>query len=149
MRDYSNNVGYCTGIVTVLPFGGSQNNLVINEPEIVPELEELETELSLYTNQQPTAAPNSTIAATDLAVQLFPNPAKDGASLVFELPADQSVQLMVFDWKGSTVISQQVDGIKGQNLIPLQAGQWPSGMYMVYLRTNGIQVQRRLVVQRD
>lgn len=70
-------------------------------------------------------------------VGIFPNPAKDIATVnYFSVQEDMNVQLAVFDILGNRVMSLNSEVTSGDNLIPIDVKNLPSGIYVVDV-TNG------------
>ena len=132
VKDYSGNAATCTSTVTVVagPTG-------------------------CFTNQDPNAftVPGDGYSgplSTDLLnLRVYPNPTVNKVMLEFELPTDQPYRLRLFDLTGRLLIYQEADGSAGENQLPLQLGDWPSGLYLLEVQTDTQKAQQRLVIQRD
>jgi hypothetical protein len=121
VRDWSGNMATCVSIVTVLP------------PE-------------------PLSGPGGSGTGLDenLAnLSLYPNPTTGEFTAAFELSAEETFTLRIFDASGRLIFARQGEGMQGENYLPLQLEDAPSGLYMVDLKCGSRQVQQRLVVQRN
>lgn len=90
-----------------------------------------------------TSSPNATIFA-----EIFPNPARDHATLAVALPAAQTLYLSLNDAAGRALQAWTVDHVTEQN-IPLDVRTLPAGAYQLrILAGNGEQAVKAVVVER-
>lgn len=135
VKDWSGNAAACVSQVTVQPYGGGQLVGQINDTA----------------GENPDAEPaeaRNEVAATEVAVQVFPNPAVGDATVSFQLPADQQVSLRVFDQGGRLVLRQDLAGTAGENRATLALTGMPAGLYLVDFQAGEQYVQKRLAVPR-
>lgn len=82
-------------------------------------------------------------------VTLFPNPAKDEATLKFTLENNAHVIITVTDIQGKEVLpSQQKDGENGENQISLNTSNLKSGNYFVKINTGTKASTIKMVISR-
>jgi hypothetical protein len=79
---------------------------------------------------------------------VFPNPARERATLRLDLPTRESVRAEVYDVLGRRVWTGQATGGPGPMDLALPAGRLPSGVYGIQVRAGGRQVVTRMVVAR-
>jgi hypothetical protein len=79
---------------------------------------------------------------------VFPNPARERATLRLDLPTRESVRAEVYDVLGRRVWTGQATGGPGPMDIALPAGRLPSGVYGIQVRVGGRQATHRMVVAR-
>ncbi|MEM9848235.1 MAG: T9SS type A sorting domain-containing protein [Bacteroidota bacterium] len=91
----------------------------------------------------------STIEQIDqLQVEVFPNPFNNQTNIKFFLPANDAVQLIITDLNGRTLkVKESMDTQEGWQQTNFEAGNLPSGNYLLVVRSNGQQVVKTLVVQ--
>lgn len=94
-----------------------------------------------------TAAVNEVVNAASLSANIYPNPAKDMATLTFNLGAETNVEVLVLDAVGRTVntVANQKMAIGTQKLEIYTSGL-ASGVYNVVIRTERGTVTERLNV---
>jgi hypothetical protein len=123
VRDLSGNTRQCTSVVTVLP----------NGPDEKP--------------WKPVPADRD--AADDaIHLNLFPNPANGRATLQFQLPDAQGIEIRVYDLQGRSALLLQGDGAAGENAVPLDLSEFPSGIYVLELRSEGRQSRQRFMISK-
>ena len=74
--------------------------------------------------------------APHLALTTYPNPAHASARLSFSLPESGALTLEVFDVLGRRVATEHRVSASGPDTIELSTAGWPSGQYVVQLRTD-------------
>lgn len=90
----------------------------------------------------------STINQLDeLRVEVFPNPFNRETNIKFFLPESDAVQLIISDVNGRILKVKESDAQEGWQQTNFDAGNLPSGNYMLVVRSNGQQVVKQLVVQ--
>jgi hypothetical protein len=119
VKDWSNNASTCVSQVTVLPYTG------FNQEE----------------------GNRSIVAETGFGIHLYPNPTAGDANLAFELPKEQDFVIRVIDLQGRMVLSHEGIGMAGENTLPIRLGGLAPGIYLVDFKSEGLNVQKRLVVQ--
>jgi len=127
VKDYSNNAATCISVVTVLPPPGGCPG-----PQ------------SLSHND---SGQNDFIADV-LEMQLRPNPTEGDVTILFQLPEDQPFTLQIFDMTGRVIRTIDQAGAEGENVLPIDLGHVPSGLYLIDLQSGTMREQKRLTVQR-
>jgi len=79
--------------------------------------------------------------------EIFPNPAKEKATLSIALPKPAEVQINILNESGAALHQWTVGNVSDQN-IPLTIKDLPSGSYQVQIRAGQEVVVRKLVVAR-
>src|SRR5690606_31703522 len=80
---------------------------------------------------------------------VYPNPAREAATVAFSLDRPQDVTLEVLDVLGRVVRTEEVGSqAAGPHEARLATAALPSGLYLVRLRGDGVEATRRLVVLR-
>lgn len=92
---------------------------------------------------------NEVVATTQLGsaifAEIFPNPAKDKATLTIALSVPADVQLTLLDGTGKMIQQWNVDNVSDQN-IPLNIRDLPAGGYQLKIQVGTEQLVRKLVV---
>jgi hypothetical protein len=81
----------------------------------------------------------------DVFAEVFPNPAKDKATLSLSLPTPQAVQVSLCDAQGRGLRTWHFDRVSEQNL-PLEIRDLPSGAYQVRILLADTALTRTLVI---
>ena len=123
VKDWSGNAATCTSVVTVVPYSGFTGNGT--------EDRNVENEL----------------AGNSSAMAVYPNPTSGTVYMAFELPSDQPFTVQLTDMRGRLVLNRKYAGQEGENTIQFETGSTPSGIYNVQLIAEGINTQKRLIIQ--
>ncbi|MEM9887030.1 MAG: T9SS type A sorting domain-containing protein [Bacteroidota bacterium] len=84
----------------------------------------------------------------ELQVEVFPNPFNRETNIKFFLPETDQVQLMISDLNGRMIKTKESGEVgQGWQQTTFDAGNLPSGSYLLIVRSNGQQVVKHLVVQ--
>jgi hypothetical protein len=81
-----------------------------------------------------------------LGLLAYPNPFTDRLQLQLELSSDESSELVITNVLGAVVYTRRMELQQGPQLIEVETGAWPSGTYLLQLRT-GNSVSRSSVVK--
>ncbi len=82
-------------------------------------------------------------------LQNFPNPSSATTTIMFDLPAPESVRLRVYDLLGRVVHEEERRDLPaGRQGIAVAVGHLAQGVYIYELRTSSRIAQRRMVVLR-
>jgi hypothetical protein len=93
--------------------------------------------------------PLAAVNPKDGVIGIFPNPARDEATLVINLEADEEVDLRLIDLQGRTHYrADRQPFLSGQNMIPIETGTFQPGTYFLQVRTAKYKETVRLVIQR-
>lgn len=117
VKDWSGNAQICWSVVTVLPYDGLGGGVD----------DRIET-------QEHTT------------LLLYPNPSFGDITLSFELTTNLPLTLQVFDGLGKTVHEQNVQGVAGKNVLPINLNGMASGIYTLALRSDQLLLQKRVVL---
>jgi hypothetical protein len=79
----------------------------------------------------------------------YPNPARDRATLTFDLPRAGDVSLRLYDVAGRQVAAP-VNGRleRGHHQVPFATGRLAAGVYSLVLEADGVRETQQLVVRR-
>ncbi len=83
----------------------------------------------------------------DVFVEVFPNPARDKATLAVSFPQPQSLLLSLIDGAGRVLLTRTVDQVTEQN-IPLDLKDLPGGVYQLRIRAGKELIVRKVTVVR-
>ncbi|MEM8526921.1 MAG: 3-coathanger stack domain-containing protein [Bacteroidota bacterium] len=83
----------------------------------------------------------------ELQVEVFPNPFSKETNIKFFLPEEDVVQMIISDINGRILKVKEANAQEGWQQTNFEAGNLPSGNYMLVVRSNGQQVVKQLVVQ--
>jgi hypothetical protein len=121
VKDWSGNAATCTSIVTVVTSNNTQSNsFSSNNPEAIP---------------------------ADSGLLVYPNPTVNETTLAFKLSVEQSFRIQLFDLSGRLIYDQEGAGVAGDNSINLHLNGLAPGVYLVNFQTDGLKVQKKLVIQ--
>ncbi len=104
----------------------------------------------LYFYENPGATTNAEAPpAVDFSVALFPNPARESATVRFSLAAPSDVSVRVFDARGR-LVATLADGQRpaGEHTLALSTRGLASGSYVVRLDAGGVAASRTLTLTR-
>jgi hypothetical protein len=81
--------------------------------------------------------------------QNYPNPFNPSTTIRYELPLRTRVHMEVFDMLG-TLVAVLVDGVQetGGHVLRFEAGELPSGLYLVRMRAGAFRSSRRMLLIR-
>ncbi|MCB0550499.1 MAG: T9SS type A sorting domain-containing protein, partial [Phaeodactylibacter sp.] len=79
-------------------------------------------------------------------MKVFPNPATDELSIVFNLQEAGAVQLMVVSTTGQVAYRQAFQADAGRQESIMDVSQWTPGVYIVQLITDGRTLTQKVVV---
>ena len=65
------------------------------------------------------------------ALLIYPNPVRSQAGISVEMKQSSGIEIMITDLQGRTVYFEKRMLEKGQNLLPLNAGEFAAGFYQV------------------
>ncbi|MEM6965933.1 MAG: S8 family serine peptidase [Bacteroidota bacterium] len=106
-------------------------------------------------DKPPVAAEDTPIITPDDRTQtigdlkLFPNPTNSVLNVSFNLRETTKVQMMVISLTGQVLQRQAMTLEQGEQKMVLEADDWNSGVYFVYLVTDDQRVTKRFVVAKD
>jgi large repetitive protein len=83
----------------------------------------------------------------DEPATVFPNPATDHATVQFSSNANEEYTLRLLDITGREIYSVRHEAVDGTNSENLDLANFPKGIYMVELITNGKQENSKLIVR--
>lgn len=85
-----------------------------------------------------------------LQVEVFPNPFNRETNIKFFLPETDQVQLIITDLNGKVIKVKENNTVEnGWQQTNFDAGNLPSGNYLLVVRSNGQQVVKQLAVQQQ
>ena len=79
---------------------------------------------------------------------IYPNPVNEAAKLAFDLDANKKLTLSIYSIQGKLIKTQVLNGLKGANVIDIDAQQLLAGTYLVSLKGDGVSVSSRFVVSK-
>jgi hypothetical protein len=79
---------------------------------------------------------------------LYPNPAINNISLLFETSRASRMNIIVSDAMGKTMLRQDEEAVKGGNEIRLDVGNWINGVYFIRIEI-GLRVHALRFVKTD
>ena len=65
------------------------------------------------------------------------------------MPAEQAFSIRAYDMSGRLVLSHDGIGQEGMNAFPLNLTNFADGVYVVDFQSEGLNEQKRLVVQKN
>ena len=85
-----------------------------------------------------------TLAGPD-AIQIYPNPAGNTATISFDLKSNSAVTLAVYALDGKLIGSRVYENLSGANAIPMDISGFANGVYFVRLTTKDASSTLRLI----
>lgn len=85
---------------------------------------------------------------SNIAMNVFPNPAADNASVSFELNAEAAVNVTVTDLAGKVVYTNNLGSVAGAQQVDINTASMANGVYMVNVDVNGAVSTQKLVVRK-
>ena len=90
----------------------------------------------------------STAQVNELQVWAYPNPFTGQTNIQYYLPEAGGVNVFITDLNGKVRYQQQMSSAQvGWQQVMLNASDWNSGMYLLFIRTKETQVVKQLVIQ--
>ena len=83
----------------------------------------------------------------DMHLNLWPNPARNDATVALTLPHPDQLALELYDLSGKRVQQHSLAASAGENLYPLSLQALPAGMYLLRVSGNNYQQSIRVVKQ--
>jgi type IX secretion system substrate protein len=105
----------------------------------------LQAAYSIYSPKFASLGVNS-VGAPTFNLDVYPNPAKESATLSFSLTQASEVQVKVIDQLGRTYTTITQKLTEGGQKIELPTNELPGGVYMVQMQVNDVMVTQRLAV---
>ena len=85
-----------------------------------------------------------TLAGPD-AIQIYPNPAGNTATISFDLKSNSAVTLAVYALDGKLIANRVYENLSGANAIPMDISGFANGVYFVRLTTKDASSTLRLI----
>jgi hypothetical protein len=95
---------------------------------------------------KPVTGLKETIANATLSI--YPNPAKDIVNVSLELNTGVIIMSEVFDITGKSVLFEENKGVKGENIITLQAASLHSGIYFLSIKAGDQIITRKISISK-
>ena len=81
-------------------------------------------------------------------MNVFPNPARDVATVILDIDLEATVEVAVYDLMGRKLKSMQLETMSGKNVVQLDLSVLESGMYIIRTTSVDLQWQLRMAVDR-
>jgi hypothetical protein len=78
---------------------------------------------------------------------IFPNPAKNNASLLLELNENSPVDLVILNTMGQVIKAIQIKGQIGENNINLDLNGMSTGIYIVNVKVGNSLSTKKLIIE--
>ncbi len=95
----------------------------------------------------PGARQTKYVSSSSDEILVYPNPAKDQVQLEFNLESAAKTTIQILDINGSACELIEVDGDMGRNFETISLANYPSGIYIMQLRNENIELNKRLIIQ--
>ncbi|MEM9888716.1 MAG: T9SS type A sorting domain-containing protein [Bacteroidota bacterium] len=110
-------------------------------------IEECTVSNSTFIEARNEDVPISTIPE-QYELRVFPNPFEGQTNIQFYLSEARAANIFITDLNGKVRYQQQMNSVQsGWQQLRLDASDWNSGMYLLFIRTDETQVVQQLVVQ--
>jgi len=83
----------------------------------------------------------------DAALNIYPNPASDYATIAVNLKGESNVSMRIIDLSGKEVAARNYGTLNGASTITVNTANFVPGVYVVEMTLDNTVVQRRLVVE--
>ncbi len=80
-------------------------------------------------------------------VNIYPNPVKNKATIVFTSVSKQKVTFTVTSIVGKVVYSEKITAILGKNSISFFRNKLPEGIYFYTLKTDDFSISKKMVLE--
>jgi len=106
------------------------------------------TNIVYNANTVPLSSPTAVkqLASEKIEVVVYPNPAKNNATVELNLEKDETVTINVLSVMGQLVHSETLNLSSGVKAINLNSENWSNGIYNVNITTNNGSVSRKLEI---
>jgi PKD repeat protein len=81
------------------------------------------------------------------ALNIFPNPASSEVNIKYNVTNSERTEIEIVDVLGKTVSFNAVQSQMGENLVMISTSELGAGVYMVRVKSNGVQQTKRLVIK--
>jgi len=85
---------------------------------------------------------NKTISS----IEIFPNPAKETTAIMINSPKTFDTNIMLYNSLGEVVSQKKLSITEGKNKIDLNLENFPSGVYFASIKTAGITLSKKLII---
>jgi hypothetical protein len=83
----------------------------------------------------------------DLDLLIYPNPTAGSTILRFTTDNEARYTIRILDLAGKLLQNREGESLAGENILDLDFGAYPSGMYMVEVESDGLFARQRVVVE--
>ncbi|MEL6925355.1 MAG: T9SS type A sorting domain-containing protein, partial [Bacteroidota bacterium] len=83
----------------------------------------------------------------DIDLRLFPNPFGESLTVSFQFSVSASLSLEIYDMLGRQLYGHEQTNAMGPQQLKINAGDWPSGIYLLKIRQDDAVLTRRVVKQ--
>lgn len=80
-------------------------------------------------------------------IYLFPNPANDFTEIKLFSQSDTDTKLCVFNLLGTTILTKEINLVRGENNLPLTTAKFQSGIYFINISQENYSVTKKLVIE--
>ncbi len=84
--------------------------------------------------------------AQKLQAYLFPNPAQNDVTILIQSSLDANAQLKIIALDGKERYSSKIHLVPGEKKMEVHMGDWPSGLYLVQIKTGKDSISQKLVI---
>ncbi len=98
-----------------------------------------------------SAAPSQTVSVHEVSktlssFEIFPNPAKETASILIYSPKVFESRLVLFNSLGEIVYTKNITVASGKNTIDMNVGNLPGGVYFASIQVENSTISKRLII---
>ena len=95
-------------------------------------------------NSNPTGIKETN--GTNSSFEIFPNPAKEIASILINAPKNHESKLVLFNSLGEIVYQKDLSITEGKNKVDINIETLSSGVYFANIKTGGTTISKKLIV---
>jgi hypothetical protein len=81
------------------------------------------------------------------ALNIFPNPADGEVNVKYNVTNNETTEIEIVDLLGKIVSYNAIQSQMGENLVLISTSDLEAGVYMVLVKTNGVEQTKRLVIK--
>jgi hypothetical protein len=84
------------------------------------------------------------------SLKVYPNPVKYNATISYKIDSKQKVSIKLYDFTGKlTDIIKNETQIEGINKVSFDVSGYSSGIYMLILSTDNVNIKRKIIINHD
>jgi PKD repeat protein len=103
-------------------------------------------DINIYSGPPSELSVSNEMAALT-ALNIFPNPADGEVNVKYNVTNNETTEIEIVDLLGKRVSYNAIQSQMGENLVLISTSDLEAGVYMVRVKTNGVEQTKRLVIK--